>query len=92
LALEQGVESGPYHAVDDEGVAFKAITEVIGRRLGVPIVSMTPEQAAGHFGWFARFAGMDIPSSSARTRSALGWQPGQPGLLADLDQPHYFSA
>jgi nucleoside-diphosphate-sugar epimerase len=92
LALEQGVESGPYHAVDDEGVAFKAIAEVIGRRLGVPVVSKTPEEAAGHFGWFAGFAGMDIPSSSARTRSALGWKPEQPGLLADLDQPHYFSA
>jgi nucleoside-diphosphate-sugar epimerase len=92
LALEQGVESGPYHAVDDEGVAFKAIAEVIGRRLGVPVVSKTPEEAAGHFGWFAGFAGMDIPSSSARTRSALGWQPEQPGLIADLDQPHYFSA
>ncbi|MGH6752732.1 MAG: SDR family oxidoreductase, partial [Bradyrhizobium sp.] len=91
LALEQGVESGPYHAVDDEGVPFKAIAEVIGRRLGVPVVSKTPEEAAGHFGWFARFAGMDIPSSSARTRAALGWKPEQPGLIADLDQPHYFS-
>jgi nucleoside-diphosphate-sugar epimerase len=92
LALEQGVKSGPYHAVDDEGVPFKAIAEVIGRRLGLPVVSKTAEEAAGHFGWFAGFAGMDIPSSSARTRSALGWKPEQPGLLADLDQPHYFSA
>ena len=91
LALEQGVESGPYHAVDDEGVPFKAIAEVIGRRLGVPVVSKTSEEAAGHFGWFAGFAGMDIPSSSARTRSVLGWKPEQPGLLADLDQPHYFT-
>jgi nucleoside-diphosphate-sugar epimerase len=92
LALEQGVESGPYHAVDDEGVTFKAIAEVIGRRLGVPVVSKTHEEADGHFGWFARFAGMDIPASSARTRSALGWTPEQPGLLADLDQSHYFDA
>ena len=90
LALEQGVESGPYHAVADEGVPFKAIAEVIGRRLGVPVVSKTREEAAGHFGWIARFAGMDMPASSARTRSALGWQPEQPGLIADLDQPGYF--
>ena len=92
LALEQGVERGPFHAVDDEGVPFKAIAEVIGRRLGVPVVSKTSEEAAGHFGWFAGFAGMDIPSSSARTRAALGWKPEQPGLIADLDQPHYFGA
>jgi nucleoside-diphosphate-sugar epimerase len=91
LALEQGVESGPYHAVDDEGVPFKAIAEVIGRRLGVPVVSKTNEEAAEHFGWFARFAGMDIPASSARTRSALGWKPEQPGLIADLDQDSYFA-
>jgi hypothetical protein len=57
----------------------------------VPVVSKTPEEASEHFGWFARFAGMDIPSSSARTRSALGWKPEQPGLIADLDQPHYFA-
>ena len=91
LALEQGVESGPYHAVADEGVPLKAIAEVIGRRLGVPVVSKTHEEAAEHFGWIARFAAMDMPASSARTQSALGWQPEQPGLIADLDQPGYFA-
>lgn len=90
LALEQGVDSGPYHAVADEGVAFKEIAEVIGRRLGVPVVSRTPEEANDHFGWFARFAAMDAPTSSAQTRAALGWEPKQPSLIADLDQPHYF--
>ena len=92
LALERGVESGPYHAVADEGVPFKEIAEVIGRRLGVPVVSKTRDEAAAHFGWIARFAAMDMPASSARTRSALGWKPEQPGLIADLDQPHYFDA
>jgi len=91
LAIEQGVESGPYHAVADEGVPFKEIAEVIGRRLRVPVVSVTQEDAAGHFGWIARFAAMDMPASSTRTRSALGWQPEQPGLIADLDQDHYFA-
>lgn len=89
LALEQGVESGPYHAVADEGVPLKAIAGVIGRRLGVPVVSKTREEAAEHFGWIARFAAMDMPASSARTQSALGWQPEQPGLIADLDRDNY---
>jgi nucleoside-diphosphate-sugar epimerase len=90
LALEQGVEKGPFHATDDEGVPFKQMAEVIGRRLGVPVISVAPDKAADHFGWFAQFAAADIPASSAHTRKILGWTPTEPGLLADLDQPYYF--
>lgn len=90
LALESGAKDGPYHAVADEGVPFKEIARIIGWWLGVPVVSKSPEEAADHFGWFARFAGMDIPASSERTRKLLNWQPTQPGLLADIDQKAYF--
>ena len=91
LALEQGVEGGPFHAIAEEGVPFKQIAEVIGRRLNVPVVSKSPEEAAEHFGWFAMFASMDVPTSSARTRAKLEWKPEQPGLIADIDHPAYFS-
>ena len=91
LALERGVEGGPFHAVSDEGVPFKEIAEVIARRLNIPLVSKSPEEAAEHFGWFGRFAGFDVPTSSARTRARLDWQPQQAGLLADIDHPAYFA-
>jgi hypothetical protein len=55
-------------------------------------VSKTPQEAAGHFGWFAHFAGIDNPASSERTRDRLGWQPKQPGLIPDLDRPRYFES
>lgn len=91
LALERGAEGGPFHAVADEGVAFKEIAEVIGRRLDLPVVSQSPEEAAAHFGWFARFASIDCPATSTRTQSLLGWKPEQPGLIADIDHPAYFA-
>ena len=90
LALEKGVSGKHYHAVAEEGVPLKEIATVIGKRLGLPVVSIPLEKAAEHFGWFAMFAGIDTPSSSALTQEWLGWRPTHPGLLADLDQPHYF--
>ena len=90
FALEHGAGGRQYHAVAEEGVLFKDIAGVIGRRLNIPVVSKAPEEAADHFGWFAFFAGMDVPASSERTRALLGWEPKQPGLLADIDQPSYF--
>ena len=79
-----------FHGVAEEGVAFREIAEVIGRRLNIPVVSKSPEEAAQHFGWFAHFAAMNNPASSQQTRELLGWQPKQPGLIADLDRPRYF--
>jgi nucleoside-diphosphate-sugar epimerase len=90
LALEKGVSGKRYHAIAEDWIPFKAIAGIVGKRLGLPVVSVPPEKAAEHFGWFAMFAGVDTPSSSALTREWLGWSPTQPGLLADLDQPHYF--
>jgi len=72
-------------------VSFKEIAAVIGRRLKIPVVSKSPAEAAEHFGWFATFAGIDAPTSSARTREKLDWKPEQPGLIADIDHPAYFA-
>jgi nucleoside-diphosphate-sugar epimerase len=90
LALEQGATARHYHAIAEEGVPFKAIADVIGRRLGVPVVSKSADEAEAHFGWFARFTSIDVPTSSAKTRALLGWEPKEKGLIEDLDQPCYF--
>jgi nucleoside-diphosphate-sugar epimerase len=90
LALEKGEAGARYHAVDEEGVLFRQIAGVIGRRLDVPVVGITSEDAAGHFGWFAQFPGRGSIASSEKTRAALGWQPREPGLIADLDRASYF--
>jgi len=90
LALEQAPAGSTLHAVADEGVAIRDIAEAIGRHLDVPVVSIAPEDAGEHFTWLAGFLGLDSPASSTLTRELLGWQPTQLGLIADLDQGHYF--
>jgi nucleoside-diphosphate-sugar epimerase len=90
LALEKNIAGARYHASAEEGVAFKDIATAIGRQLNVPVASKTPEEAAAHFGWFAHFAALDCPSSSAKTRAVLGWKPTHPGLIADINRPAYF--
>ena len=86
LALEKGTPGARYHAVSEEGVPARAVAEALGRGLKLPVVSLAPEEAAEHFGWFAFFAGMDIPASSALTQERLGWRPIQTaGLIEDLD-------
>jgi len=90
FVLEKGNAGATYHGVADEGVSTREIAEAIGRGLNVPVVSKSREEAADHFGWIARFFGIDAPASSAQTQQRLGWKPVQPGLIADLKEEHYF--
>jgi nucleoside-diphosphate-sugar epimerase len=89
LALEKREPGARYNAVAEEGIAVRDIAEIIGEGFKVPVVSLSPEQAAGHFGWLAPFAGMDLPASSAQTQTRLGWHPTGPGLIADLERMSY---
>jgi len=90
LALEKGVPLPRYHAAAEEGVPFREIAEAIGRGLGVPVESRSPEAAQDHFGWFAAFAGLDMSASSKRTRELLDWTPSQSGLIEDIENAGYF--
>lgn len=90
LALEKAPAGSRLHGVADEGVPIRAIAEVIGRHLDVPVVSVPAREASGHFGFLAGFLAADNPVSSTLTRELLGWQPVHPGLIEDLDKGHYF--
>lgn len=87
----EGAEPGTtvYHAVQEEGIPLRDIAETIGKGLKVPVVSLSPEQAAEHFGWLTFFASLDMPASSAWTRKKLGWEPTGPGLIEDLTNMQY---
>jgi nucleoside-diphosphate-sugar epimerase len=90
LALEKAPAGSVLHAVADEGVPTRAIAEVIGRHLELPLVAISPHDAGEHFGWLGAFFAADVPASSALTRERLGWEPTHPGLIADLEEGHYF--
>jgi nucleoside-diphosphate-sugar epimerase len=92
LALEKAPAGSVLHAVGDEGVPIRAVAEVIGRHLGLPVAAIPTGDAAAHFTWLANFLALDGPATSTLTRELLDWQPTQPGLLDDLDKGHYFQA
>jgi nucleoside-diphosphate-sugar epimerase len=85
LALEKGQAGARYHAVGESGVSMRDVAEAIGRRLKLPVVSITPEEAPAHFGFLAMFADRDAPTSSRLTQERLGWTPTGPTLIADLE-------
>ena len=92
LALDKQEAGVRYNAVAEEGIAVREIAEVIGAGLNVPVVSLSQDEAADHFGWLSIFAGLDMPASSEWTRAHLGWQPTGPGLIADLERMDYSQA
>ncbi|HEX7390404.1 MAG TPA: SDR family oxidoreductase [Acidiphilium sp.] len=85
LALEQNEPGSRYHAVAEEGVLMRDIAGAIGRRLDVPVKSISADEAGAHFGWFSMFVAQDLMASSEKTRRELGWQPTGPGLIVDLE-------
>lgn len=89
LAIEKCEPGARYHAVAEEGISVRDIAQVIGAGLGVPVQSISANEAGEHFGWIAGFVGMDIPASSAWTRQTLDWHPNGPPLLVDLKAMDY---
>lgn len=89
LALERGAAGEAYHAVA-ESVPFRQVAEAISRQVGVPAKSLTSEEAGAHFGGLAIWVTGSGFVSSEKTRKALGWEPREIGLIADIDRPEYY--
>ncbi len=86
LALEKGEAGFKWHAVGEQGVTARDIAEALGRRLNLPVVSITPEEAPAHFGFLGHFMALDSPTANTKTRERLGWEPTGPSLIEDLNQ------
>jgi nucleoside-diphosphate-sugar epimerase len=92
LAVESAPAGQILHGVDDEGVPFKEIAAAIGRGTDLPVQSVPADEIPGYFRHLAGFVALDNPTSAAKTRELLGWQPTHPGLIADLAAAHYFAS
>ncbi|MDN8617522.1 SDR family oxidoreductase [Variovorax ginsengisoli] len=94
LALEKGSAGKNWHGVEGGGIRFREIAEAIGRRLGVPAVSIPADvlMLPGYFGFLANLVTLDLPASNDITRQTLGWESAHPRLLDNLDNGHYFPA
>jgi|SRR6185437_9194393 len=90
LALDKAPAGAQLSAAAEEGIRVRDIAESIGRHLGIPAASIRAGEAANHFKSFP-FITLDITMPSAATQELLGWTPTHPGLLADLDEGHYFT-
>jgi nucleoside-diphosphate-sugar epimerase len=86
LALEKGTAGSKWHAVGEQGVTSKEIAEALGKRLNLPVVAISAEEAAGHFGFLSYFMTLDSPSANTKTRERLGWEPTGRSLIEDLHQ------
>ena len=87
LALEGAPAGTVLHAVGDEGIPVKALTEALAARLDVPVASGTPD-GLGFFGVMQTF---DHLTTSTRAHELFGWEPTHPGLLDDIAAGHYDS-
>jgi nucleoside-diphosphate-sugar epimerase len=94
LALEKGPAGSYWHAVDEGAIPFRAIADALASRLNLPSVSIPIDELVvpGYYGFLANIVTKSYPASNLITRQTLGWEPTQPGLLAGLDNGHYFPA
>lgn len=86
-AVERAEAGSLWHGVGESTVPVRDIARAAGRAAGVlaaPRV-VPVEQAAETFGpLFAEALGLDQSVSGAAARTALGWRPSRPGIVADL--------
>ena len=90
LALEGLPAGAGVHAVAGEGTPIRTLAEAVGQQLGVPAASIAAADAVTHFGWLGRLLGRNVTAAGAVARDLLGWEPRQPGLLAEVEAGYYF--
>jgi nucleoside-diphosphate-sugar epimerase len=86
LALKSAPTGSYLDGVGDEAIPFKTIAEAVSKKLNLPTVSISRNEATAHFGFLGAIVSADLPRTNAATRDLLNWQPTHLSLLGDLAQ------
>lgn len=91
LAIEKAPTATILHAVAETEILFKTIAELVGKKLGLPVESISSESAPDHFGsaFMAAAYAADSPASSVLTQNLLNWRPNHGRLAEDLEHGDY---
>jgi nucleoside-diphosphate-sugar epimerase len=91
LAVESAPAGQVLHGVGDEGVPTKEIAGAIGRGTDLPVRPVPQDETEDYFQFLTFALIADNPTSSAKTREVLGWEPTHPGLIEDYAAGGYFA-
>lgn len=86
LAVETPLPKGQVLHPSDVEVTVKSIAEVIGKKLGVPVKSVEPEEIQKSLGFIGWAMGTDNPISKEVTVRLTGWKTSQIGVLEDVEK------
>lgn len=85
LAAEKVPAGTVLHGAAESGVCTKDIASAIGKNLGIPVKSVSKDDATTVFGpFFGMLWGSDCVSSAEQTKKITGWNPVQPTLVDDV--------
>ena len=90
LVLERGKPGSTYNAVGDQAVPMKDIMAAASTRVGLPLKSLSMEEAKEKMGFMAITSTLDNPTSSVKTQQELGWKPVGPSLIQDIETNYVF--
>lgn len=89
-AAAHGSAGDIFNGTGDTSTSYKALASAIGEAAGVPVRSMSVEEATSRWGPFlAGFLGIANRASNKRAVEELGWVPSGPGLLEEIQKGSY---
>lgn len=86
LAAEKGKAGSVYHGSAEDKIKTKTIAEVMGKKLNIPVISITSDEAKKSLGFAGQVFCTNMESSADKTKKELGWVPQELGLFDAIEK------